>query len=106
MIESEVSLLRRVKNFFVNVLAFVSALLFLIVSIALILFNSVLAFALGYFVAWILQLLGFADVISDGLNLVFNTARFTEDNLTLVLGTFGLLAAFFKPKLAKDKSES
>lgn len=93
------------KNFFTGVISFTFGLLVVALAIVMVIFRGIFAFAIGYFVGWSLQYFGTAYIISDGFNLVFNTVRFTGENLTLVLGTLGLLATLFKPNLSVQKED-
>lgn len=66
-----------------------------IVAIILIIFGP----ALSYFLGWITgNLLSWVigDTVVNGLNYIFNTTRFTVDNLPMVCGTLGVIGSFFK----------
>lgn len=93
----------KIKDFFIGVIKYTLGTFVVAMAIIMFIFRGIFAFVIGYFVGWTLQYFGFAYIISDGFNLVFNTVRFTAENLTLVLGTLGLLAALFKPNLSVQK---
>ena len=66
-----------------------------LVAILLIIFGP----AMNYFFGWITgHLLSWVcgDTVVNGLNYLFNTTRFTVDNLPMICGTLGIIGSFFK----------
>lgn len=56
----------------------------------------------GVFTGWILKLF-FGVMLADGLNLLFNTNRFTPNQLPMICGTLGMVGAYFKATQTNNK---
>lgn len=66
-----------------------------LLSIAVIIFTPVIAFGIAYFIGWIMSLC-IGGVVSNGLNIIFATDRFTPEVIPLFYGTMGLIGSFFR----------
>ena len=53
----------------------------------------------GLVLKWIV-----GDAVTNGLNLLFNTTRFTADMLPIVCGALGVVGSFFKNSNASTRS--
>lgn len=61
----------------------------------LLVFSPVITFGLAWIGGWILKVcVGVA--IADGMNLVFNTTRFTPDFIPLACATLATIGKYFK----------
>ncbi|MGG1652268.1 hypothetical protein ABHN03_03975 [Paenibacillus sp. NRS-1775] len=80
------------NEFFENIGFFVSAVL--VVAIALFL-QPVIYVGFGYlgglFVKWV-----FGNIISNGLNSVFGTDRFTSDYIPVIAATLAFIGSYFR----------
>ncbi len=63
--------------------------------IGLLVFNPVITFCFAWFGGWILKLC-VGNAIADGMNLVFNTTRFTSDFIPLACATLATIGKYFK----------
>jgi len=63
--------------------------------IGLLVFSPVLVFGFAYLGGMILQWI-VGDMITHGLNIVFNTTRFTNDLIPLVCATLATVGKYFK----------
>ena len=63
--------------------------------IALLVFNPVITFGFAYLGGLILKLC-VGDVIAGGMNLIFNTTRFTPDIIPLACATLATIGRYFK----------
>ena len=87
----------------------VVAILAIVGSVALIVLLifaiPIIGFGLGYLTGWILQV-SIGGAVAEGLNIVFNTDRFTPEIIPLFCATMGMIGGFFKSKLVtKNKNE-
>ncbi len=82
----------------------VLCILTLIGVILLTIFAPVIGFVAGYFSGWILELC-VGDMITEGLNLIFDTTRFEADKIPMFCATMGLIGGFFKSKLTVSKNK-
>lgn len=87
----------------------VVAILAIVGSVALIVLLifaiPIIGFGLGYLTGWILQV-SIGGAVAEGLNIVFNTDRFTPEMIPLFCATMGMIGGFFKSKLiTKNKKE-
>lgn len=85
------------------------AILAIVGSVALIVLLifavPIIGFGLGYLTGWILQV-SIGGAVAEGLNIVFNTDRFTPEMIPLFCATMGMIGSFFKSKLVtKNKNE-
>lgn len=58
-------------------------------------FSPVITFGLAWFGGWILKLC-VGDAITNGMNLMFNTTRFTPDFIPLACATLATIGKYFK----------
>ena len=65
------------------------------VAIAVVIFGPVLYYFCGWVTGHILSWF-IGDTIIGGINYLFNTTRFTVDNLPMLCGTLGVIGSFFK----------
>lgn len=63
--------------------------------IALLVFNPVITFGFAYLGGMILQLF-VGDAIANGMNLIFDTTRFTPDFIPLACATLATIGRYFK----------
>ena len=85
------------------------AILAIVGSVALIVLLifavPIIGFGLGYLTGWILQV-SIGGAVAEGLNIVFNTDRFTPEMIPLFCATMGMIGGFFKSKLInKNKKD-
>ena len=66
-------------------------------TLLLIFMIPVISFGFGYLTGWILQIT-IGGTVASGLNMVFNTDRFTPEMIPLFCATMGLIGGFFKSK--------
>lgn len=71
-------------------------------AIILIFFGSLIYFAAGYLDGLILKWI-IGGTVVNGLNLLFNTTRFTADTIPLACGTLALVCSFFKNTITVKK---
>lgn len=64
-------------------------------AIILIFVESLLYFACGYLDGLILKWI-IGDTVVNGLNLLFNTTRFTVNTIPITCGALALVGSFFK----------
>ena len=67
----------------------------LIILALLVIVEPVLYYFFGWLTGVILQWL-IGDTVINGMNYLFNTARFTTDMLPTICGTLGVIGSFFK----------
>lgn len=71
------------------------AIAIIVSAIGLLVISPVITFGLGYFGGFILKILvGFP--VSDGLNLIFETSRFTPDLIPISCATLATIGKYFK----------
>lgn len=63
--------------------------------IGLLVFSPVLTFGLAWLGGWILKVC-VGNAIADGMNLMFNTTRFTLDFIPLACATLATIGKYFK----------
>ncbi len=66
-----------------------------IVTIILMFLSPLVGFACGWFIGWVLKWTVGGAVVY-GLNVLFNTTRFTSDMLPVVCGVLAIIGSFFK----------
>lgn len=67
-------------------------------------FEPVIYFGLAYFGGWIMQMC-IGTTITNGLNLMFDTTRFTPDIIPLACGTLATIGSFFKTRVSSNSSK-
>lgn len=67
--------------------------------IGLLVFSPVLTFGLAWIGGWILKMC-VGSAIADGMNLMFNTTRFTPDFIPLACATLATIGKYFKSSQA------
>lgn len=72
--------------------------------IGLLVISPVLTFGFAYFGGWILKVFVGAAV-ADGLNLLFDTARFTPDFIPLACATLATIGKYFKSSQTNNNKE-
>ena len=77
-------------------------MIILIIVLALVL--PILSFFCGYVAGAILEW-AVGDMLINGLNLVFNTTRFSPDMLPIVCGALAIIGSFFKSSLSTSKKD-
>lgn len=63
--------------------------------IALLIFNPVITFGLAWFGGWILEMC-IGTTVANGLNLMFDTTRFTPDIIPMACATLATIGSYFK----------
>lgn len=76
----------------------------IILIIVLALVSPILSFFCGYVAGAILEW-AVGDMLINGLNLVFNTTRFSPDMLPIVCGALAIIGSFFKSSLSTSKKD-
>lgn len=79
------------KNYYVEI---VSTIIAMFIMPILIFLSGVVS---GLVLKWIVG--GF---VVDGLNLIFNTTRFSADKIPIVCGTLAVIGSFFKITVSKE----
>lgn len=83
----------------------VASIIVILLSVLILFAMPVISFGLGYLSGWILQIT-IGDIVTSGLNTVFNTDRFTPEMIPLFCATMGMIGGFFKSKLiTKNKKD-
>lgn len=83
----------------------VASIIVILLSVLILFAMPVISFGLGYLSGWILQIT-IGDIVTSGLNIVFNTDRFTPEMIPLFCATMGMIGGFFKSKLiTKNKKD-
>lgn len=73
--------------------------------VGLLVFNPVITFGFAWVGGWILKLC-VGNAIADGMNLMFNTTRFTPDFIPLACATLATIGKYFKSSQTNNnKSE-
>lgn len=65
------------------------------------LFSPIVSFVSAYLGGLILKLV-FGQNIADGLNLIFNTTRFTPNVIPIACATFATIGRYFKGKQSNN----
>lgn len=84
-----------IKNFFAVIGAIVS-------TFGIIIIAPFISFYLAYFGGWLCSLV-IGEVLTDGLNLLFNTTHFTPDIIPICAGTLGWIGGYFKNSTSGSK---
>lgn len=63
--------------------------------VGLLVFTPVITFGLGWIGGWLLKLC-VGSAIADGMNLLFNTTRFTPDFIPVACATLAIIGSYFK----------
>lgn len=74
------------------------------ISVGALCFAPVITFALAYFGGWILKIC-VGGLIVDGLNLLFDTARFNVDIIPVTCATLAIIGRYFKSNPTSNKSK-
>ena len=92
----------KVWEMLVAILAIVGSVALIVLLIFAV---PIIGFGLGYLTGWILQV-SIGGAVAEGLNIVFNTDRFTPDMIPLFCATMGMIGGFFKSELiTKNKKD-
>jgi hypothetical protein len=75
-----------------------------IIAIIIAIISPAIIFWAGYFGGWILMNL-VGERISDGLNLLFNTTRFTRELIPLTCGILTVVGGYFKSTSLESKNK-
>ena len=77
-----------------------------ITAILIIIMIPLLYFISGWLTGWILKLIA-GGALVNGLNLLFDTTRFTPNMLPLTCAALSVVGSFFKPgvKTSMEKSD-
>ena len=70
-------------------------------AIIIVLLVPLLYFACGCLTGLVLKWF-VGDAVANGLNLLFNTTRFTSNMLPAVCGALGVVGSFFKTSISKN----
>ena len=76
----------------------------LIILALLVIVEPVLYYFFGWLTGVILQWL-IGDTVINGMNYLFNTARFTTDMLPTICGTLGVIGSFFKSTVSSSSKK-
>ena len=71
----------------------------------MILIAPFISFWLGYFGGWLCSLV-IGDILTEGLNSLFNTTHFTKDMIPLCAATLGWVGGHFKAKISTSKEKN
>lgn len=76
--------------------------LLVILTAVIFLLSPILTYCLGWLGGWMLsQIVGTA--ITDGFNVLFNTARFTPELIPIICGALAIIGGFFKTTISSSK---
>jgi hypothetical protein len=75
-----------------NLLTSVGAI---VVAGVILFFSPLIGLVVGWFAGWVISLFA-GDFIANGLNLLFNTTRFTSDAIPMLTATFAVFGSYFK----------
>ena len=70
--------------------------------VILMIIMPIIIFVSGWFGGWILMK-AFGNVVTDGLNTLFGTDRFTPDVIPIVFGTLATIGGYFKTSVTNSK---
>lgn len=70
--------------------------------IGLLVFSPIITFGFAYFGGWLLKIC-VGDVVINGLNLIFNTTRFTTDLIPVTCATLATIGKYFKSTQTNNK---
>lgn len=71
--------------------------------VGLLVFSPVITFWLAWAGGWILKVC-VGEIIADGMNLMFNTTRFTSDFIPLACATLATIGKYFKSSQTNNTS--
>lgn len=83
---------------------FIAGLVAAIGIAALVFVSPLIGLLVGMFIGWVLELVT-GTYVTDGLNIIFGTDRFTDASLPQITGTLGVIGGFFKAKLTAKKED-
>ena len=79
-----------------------SGFIVVILAIAFLIFSPVIVFCCGWFGGWILmQVIG--TTVTNGLNILFDTTRFTPDLIPVTCGALAVIGSYFKTSASSSK---
>lgn len=73
--------------------------------IGLLVFSPVITFGFAWMGGWILKVC-VGSAIADGMNLMFNTTRFTPDFIPLACATLATIGKYFKSSQTNNNNKS
>lgn len=73
-----------------------------LLAIILIFISPLFSFAIGYLVGLILSWC-IGNTVANGMNILFDTTRFTPDLLPIVCGALGTVGSFFRTTTTRTK---
>lgn len=73
--------------------------------VGVLVFAPVICFGLSWFGGWILKIC-VGELISDGLNLLFDTTRFTPDFIPLACATLATIGRYFRSSQTNNNKQS
>lgn len=76
----------------------------IIMFVLTLLIAPILSFFGGYLTGLILEWF-VGDMITNGLNLLFNTVRFNADKLPIICGALAVVGSFFRNSLTVNKKD-
>jgi hypothetical protein len=76
----------------------------IVLLIVVVLVHPFINFWISYFVGWVCTLV-IGDVLTEALNTLFNTTRFTKDMLPMCAGALGWLGGFFYSARTSSKNK-
>ena len=74
----------------------------IILAIVIAFISPILSFFLGYVSGQIIEWV-IGGQVMDGMNLLFNTTRFTPNMLPMICGALAVIGSFFKSSNIKTK---
>lgn len=72
--------------------------------IGLLVFSPVITFGFAWLGGWILKMC-VGSAIADGMNLMFNTTRFTPDFIPLACATLATIGKYFKSSQTNNNNK-
>lgn len=72
--------------------------------IGLLVFSPVITFGFAWLGGWILKMC-VGNAIADGMNLMFNTTRFTPDFIPLACATLATIGKYFKSSQTNNNNK-
>lgn len=79
-----------------------SGFIVVILAIAFLIFSPVIVFCWGWCGGWILmQVIG--TTVTNGLNILFDTTRFTPDLIPVTCGALAVIGSYFKTSVSSSK---
>lgn len=88
-----------------NILEATSVMALIIGFICMMVFMPAITFGFAYFGGWILKLC-VGDMVANGMNLIFNTTRFTADIIPITCATLATVGKYFKSIQTNNNKKS